>query len=313
METIVELFTGFLDSGKTTLIREALHSPDFLDYNQTLLIVCEEGDEEYDEAWLKKNGIIKYVVDEEEKINEFFLEGLELNYRPDHVMIEWNGTWDVNRLLEMKLPPGWGIGAVLSTVDAQTAEMYLLNMRNLFLAPLLSSDLVIVNRTMEHTDRAKIRRSIKVMNPRAQIVFEDESGEPIETTEEDLPFDLKAPVIEIDEIDYGIWYLDAMEHPEHYKNKKLKFLAQVYRGRKLGSGLFVPGRFVMTCCEEDITFLGYLCRYKEEYPYQNRDWVFVTVSFRYEYMKQYKEKGPVLYLEEMIPAKKPVHDVVTFD
>ena len=100
METIVELFTGFLDSGKTTLIREALHSPDFLDYNQTLLIVCEEGDEEYDEAWLKKNGIIKYVVDEEEKINEFFLEGLELNYRPDHVMIEWNGTWDVNRLLE---------------------------------------------------------------------------------------------------------------------------------------------------------------------------------------------------------------------
>lgn len=108
METIVELFTGFLDSGKTTLIREALHSPDFLDYNQTLLIVCEEGDEEYDEAWLKKNGIIKYVVDEEEKINEFFLEGLELNYRPDHVMIEWNGTWDVNRLLEMKLPPGMG-------------------------------------------------------------------------------------------------------------------------------------------------------------------------------------------------------------
>ena len=163
------------------------------------------------------------MVDEEEKINEFFLEGLELNYRPDHVMIEWNGTWDVNRLLEMKLPPGWGIGAVLSTVDAQTAEMYLLNMRNLFLAPLLSSDLVIVNRTMEHTDRAKIRRSIKVMNPRAQIVFEDESGEPIETTEEDLPFDLKAPVIEIDEIDYGIWYLDAMEHPEHYKIKGSNF------------------------------------------------------------------------------------------
>ena len=106
METVVELFTGFLDSGKTTLINEALHSPDFLDYNQTLLIVCEEGDEEYDEAWLKKNGIIKYVVDEEEKLNEFFLEGLELNYRPDHVMIEFNGTWDLNRMLEMKLPPG---------------------------------------------------------------------------------------------------------------------------------------------------------------------------------------------------------------
>ena len=199
METVVELFTGFLDSGKTTLINEALHSPDFLDYNQTLLIVCEEGDEEYDEAWLKKNGIIKYVVDEEEKLNEFFLEGLELNYRPDHVMIEFNGTWDLNRMLEMKLPPGWEIGAVLSTVDAGTAEMYLLNMRNMFLAPLLYSDLVIVNRTEDDTDKARIRRSIKVMNPRAQIVFENEDGEPVENTEEDLPFDLNAPVIEIDD------------------------------------------------------------------------------------------------------------------
>lgn len=231
METVVELFTGFLDSGKTTLINEALHSPDFLDYNQTLLIVCEEGDEEYDEAWLKKNGIIKYVVDEEEKLNEFFLEGLELNYRPDHVMIEFNGTWDLNRMLEMKLPPGWEIGAVLSTVDAGTAEMYLLNMRNMFLAPLLYSDLVIVNRTEDDTDKARIRRSIKVMNPRAQIVFENEDGEPVENTEEDLPFDLNAPVIEIDEIDYGIWYLDAMEHPEHYKIKSSGFLHRYIKTR----------------------------------------------------------------------------------
>lgn len=313
METVVELFTGFLDSGKTSLIRDALHSPDFLDYTQTLLIVCEEGDEEYDEAWLKKNGIIKYVVDEEEKFNEFFLEGLELNYRPDHVMIEFNGTWDLNRVMEMKMPPGWEIGAVLSTVDASTAEMYLLNMRNMFLAPLLYSDLVIVNRTAETTDKAKIRRGIKVMNPKAQIVFENENGEQIQNTEEDLPFNLNAPMIEIDELDYGVWYLDAMEHPEHYKNKKLHFLAQIYRNKKLGKEFFVPGRFVMTCCEEDITFLGYLCKCKEDIPYQSRDWVYVTVSFRYEYMKQYKDKGPVLYLEEILSAKKPAHDIVTFD
>lgn len=313
METVVELFTGFLDSGKTSLIRDALHSPDFLDYNQTLLIVCEEGDEEYDEAWLKKNGIIKYVVDEEDKFNEFFLEGLELNYRPDHVMIEVNGTWDLGRIMEMRLPPGWEIGAVLSTVDATTAEMYLLNMRNMFLAPLLYSDLVIVNRTSENTDKAKIRRGIKVMNPKTQIIFENENGEQLQNTEEDLPFDLNAAIIEVDELDYGIWYLDAMEHPEHYKNKRLRFLAQVYRNKKLGNEFFVPGRFVMTCCEEDITFLGYLCKCKESIPYESRDWVYVTVTFRYEYMKQYKDKGPVLYLEEIIPAKKPAHDVVTFD
>lgn len=313
MDTVVELFTGFLDSGKTTLIQEALHSPDFLDYETTLLLVCEEGEEEYDEEWLKENNIIKYVIEEEGKFNEFFLEGLELNYRPDHVMIEWNGTWDLDRVFEMRMPPGWEIAAILSTVDAQTAEMYLINMRNMFLAPLLESDLVIVNRADDHTDKAKIRRSIKVMNPKAQIVFEREDGEPMESTEEDLPFDLNEPVIRIDEIDYGIWYLDAMEHPEHYENKKLCFLAQVYQGRKLGEKAFIPGRFVMTCCEEDITFLGYICKCQEPIPYKKRDWVFVTVTFRYEYMKQYKEKGPVLYLEEILPADKPQNDVVTFD
>ena len=262
---------------------------------------------------MKKNGIIKYVVDEEDKFNEFFLEGLELNYRPDHVMIEVNGTWDLGRIMEMRLPPGWEIGAVLSTVDATTAEMYLLNMRNMFLAPLLYSDLVIVNRTSENTDKAKIRRGIKVMNPKTQIIFENENGEQLQNTEEDLPFDLNAAIIEVDELDYGIWYLDAMEHPEHYKNKRLRFLAQVYQNKKLGNEFFVPGRFVMTCCEEDITFLGYLCKCKESIPYESRDWVYVTVTFRYEYMKQYKDKGPLLYLEEIIPAKKPAHDVVTFD
>ncbi|MBY0759006.1 GTP-binding protein [Sellimonas caecigallum] len=313
MDTVVELFTGFLDSGKTTLIKAALNSPDFLDYETTLLLVCEEGEEEYDEDYLSDNHIIKMVIDEEEKLNPFFLEGLELNYRPDHVMIEFNGTWDLNRVLEMQLPPGWEIASILSTVDAGTAQMYLTNMRNLFLAPLLSSDLVIVNRTEDNTDRAKIRRSIKVMNPGAQIVFEREDGEPVENTEEELPFDFHAPVIEVDEIDYGIWYLDAMEHPEHYKNKKIRFLAQVYKNRRLGEHTFVPGRFVMTCCAEDITFLGFICRTREDIPYKNRDWIYVTVTFRYEYVKQYKDKGPVLYLDEMIPAKKPQNDVVTFD
>lgn len=313
METVVELFTGFLDSGKTTLIGEALHSPDFLDYETTLLIVCEEGEEEYDEVWLKKNNIVKIVVEEEEKFNAFFLEGLELNYRPDHVMIEYNGTWDQNRVMEMRMPPGWRLTSVLSTVDAETAEMYLMNMRNLFLASLLSSDLVIVNRADESTDRAKIRRSIKVMNPGAQIVFERENGEQMENTEEDLPFDLNASLIEIEEIDFGLWYLDAMEHPEHYKNKKIRFLAQVYKNRRLGDKAFVPGRFVMTCCAEDITFLGFLCKSYEEIPYKNRDWVYVTVSMRVEYVKQYGEKGPVLYLEEILPAKPPKNDVVSFN
>lgn len=313
MVTEVEIFTGFLDSGKTRLIQDAMKSPDYMNYDTTILLVLEEGEEEYDDELLKEHGVIKYVVDEEEKLNETFLEGLEINYRPDHIMIEYNGTWDLDRFLNMRLPAGWEITAILSTVDATTAESYLMNMRNLFLAPLLASDLVIVNRTQEDTDRAKIRRAIKVMNPRVQIVFEKEDGNPAPDVKDELPFDIQAPLIELESIDYGIWYLDANEHPEQYHGKKIRFLAQVYKSGRLGSHAFVPGRFVMTCCEEDIQFLGYYCKCPKPVLYDQRDWVFVTVTFRYEYLKQYKGKGPVLYLEEILPAAKPSHNVVTFN
>lgn len=312
METAVDIFTGFLDSGKTSLILDAIANSDFEEDERTVLLVCEEGEEEYDEELLKEHGIIKLVLDEEEQFNENFLKGIALNYYPDHILVEYNGTWGMDTILETKMPGGWEITGIYTTIDASTAEMYLLNMRTMLLEQVFQSDLVIVNRCTEETDKTKLRRTVKMQNPRAQVVFEKEFGEPAGEGEDALPFDIKGPVVELDDIDYGLWYIDALEHPEHYRGKRIRFLAQVYKGRKLGENAFVPGRFVMTCCEEDIRFLGYLCKCGQPVPFKKRDWVTVTVRFETEYMEQYGEESPVLYLDEIVPAGKPENDVVTF-
>ena len=54
MEIPVFVVNGFLESGKTSFIKDTLASEDFNDGARTLVIACEEGEEEYDDAELDK-------------------------------------------------------------------------------------------------------------------------------------------------------------------------------------------------------------------------------------------------------------------
>ena len=63
MEVPVYLFTGFLEAGKTKFIQETLEDARFNSGERTLLLVCEEGIEEYDKSrFAKKNVHIEVLV-----------------------------------------------------------------------------------------------------------------------------------------------------------------------------------------------------------------------------------------------------------
>ena len=249
-------------------------------------------------------------MEEEDQLNPGFLENCAKYYRPAQVIIEFNGTWDLARMMGMPMPKGWEIDGVYSTVNAQTMELYLTNMRKMFIEQLMESELIVVNRCNDGTNRAQFRRTIKVTNPAAQLIFEHENGEILPQGVEDLPYDWNSSCIELDPMDYGIWYADAAENPERYEGKTLGFLAQIYTDSTFPDHTFVPGRFVMTCCIQDAQFLGFVCRYQGELPGKRRDWVHVTVQYKYEYNRVYREKGPVLYLKEIERAEKPAEDPV---
>lgn len=310
-EIPVYLFTGFMDSGKTTLIKETLIENGFAEQGKSLIICCEDGDEEYDEEELKKVNARVVMAENEEDFTAEFLQNINLSYLPDQVFLEYNGTWGMDTLLETELPKGWVIVQSLATVDATTFEMYLNNMRQMIMEQLFGADVVIINRCDDSTDKGKFRRNIKAQNRKAQIVYERADGT-LDEREEELPFDISGDELDISDADYAIWYMDCMENPKKYEGKKVRYLALVYNPEKLKKGVLVPGRFAMTCCVDDVTFIGFKCKYPDEDKIPHKSWITITAEVRVEFAREYKGKGPVLYPVSIEPAEAPDDELVYF-
>ena len=313
-EIPVYFFTGFMDSGKTTLIQETLFENGFAeDDDRILIIACEDGDVEYDTEKLKTINASVATIDTEAEFNTEHLQEIADQYRPDVVFIEYNGTWGVGEVYEMELPKNWVIVQSLATVDATTFEMYMANMRSMMMEQFFQAEVVIYNRCDDNTPKSKFRGNIKAVNRPAQIVYERADGT-IDDREEELPFDINADVIEISDADYALWFMDCMENPKKYDGKKVHFLGLVYNPKdgKLKRGVIVPGRFAMTCCVEDITFLGMMCKTGMENTPEHRSWIDLTARIKVEFAREYKGKGPILYPIEMKPAEKPQDELVYF-
>ena len=249
------------------------------------------------------------TIEKEEDFTSEKLKEINDSYLPKQVFIEYNGTWGIDKILEAKLPEGWVIVQTLTTVDSTTFDLYLNNMRVMMQEQVFASDVVIFNRTDDDTDRGHLRRMIKNINRKAQVVYERKDGT-IDQRPEELPFDINQEVIELSDADYAIWYMDAMENYRKYDGKKVHFLGLVYNPEKLKKGIFVPGRFAMTCCIEDTTFLGFKCKYDKEEELPHKSWIDITAEIHVEFAREYKGKGPVLYPISIKPAQKPEDELV---
>lgn len=304
----VFLINGFLEAGKTEFLSFTMEQEYFQTEGKTLLIVCEEGETEYEQELLKDSRTSVVYVDELGQISPERLTELELLYNPERVLIEWNGMWNQD---DLKLPKDWVIYQQITIVDISTFELYVKNMKSLLAAMVRGSELVICNRCDGIEDLERYKRMLKSMNTKCEIVFEDENGEIDELSEEDLPYDLSDDVIEIGPDAYGIWYIDCMDKPERYVGKIVEFTAMVLKSPEFPKNYFVPGRMAMTCCAEDMTFLGYICKAKEARHLETRQWVKVRARVELEFWKDYHGEGPVLYAENVEPAQ-PIEDVVQF-
>lgn len=311
-EVMVYLMTGFLDSGKSQFLKFTLAQDYFQIDGTTLLLLCEEGEEEYDAEELKKYGVVIETVDSQEELTEDLLAQLDVKYRPERVVIEYNGMWKVSDFEKMKLPEGWGIEQKLTTVDASTFQMYLTNLKPLFVEMVRDAELVLFNRCTDLKPLAGYRRSVKVVSPQAEVIFEDENGEIENIFQDHVPYDLNAPVIEIRPEDYGIWYVDVMENPDRYCGKIVEYTARVLKPRSFPSKLFFPGRMAMTCCADDTTFLGYVCKSAYAPKLKAGQWVKIRAKVEYAKLAMYHGTGPVLEAEN-IEAGDEIRELVYFN
>ena len=213
----------------------------------------------------------------------------------------------------IKMPFFWSLEQQITTINAATFPTYYTNMKSMVAEQVRNSEMIIFNRCDGLDEELAVyRRNIKAVNQKAEIIFEDAQGEISTIFEDDLPFDLKQDEIDLTDEGYGIWYLDALDHLDRYVGKKLTFLAQVMIPKDSPNGYFVPGRQVMTCCAEDIAFLGFACKYNKVSELQNRQWVKVKAEVKKEYWEDYKQVGPVLYAISVEPAKAPKEEVLSF-
>lgn len=305
----VYVINGFLESGKTEFITYTLSQPYFQVQGKTLLILCEEGENEYDSRLLKMSRTELELIGEESDFTSAKLIELEKKHKPERIIIEYNGMWNYK---EMKLPWHWRIEQQVTTIDASTFPMYFTNMRSLLAEQIRASELIIFNRCDGVEDLSSYKRNIKAINPKAEIVFEDANGEINEIMEDDLPYDLKAPVIELNNEGYGIWYLDSLDHLERYEGKTVQFTAMVLKPRDFPKGYFVPGRMAMTCCADDMAFLGFACAYDKADTLSDRQWVKVTAKVAKEYFADYQGEGPVLHALYVGQTKAPKEEIINF-
>lgn len=306
----VYIINGFLESGKTEFITYTLAQPYFQMRGKTLILLCEEGEVEYDEELLKRSRSVIEVIEEEADFTPNRLIELEKKHRPERIIIEYNGMWNFKN---MKLPWHWKVEQQITTIDGSTFPMYYTNMRSLLAEMIRNSEMIIFNRCDGIQDLSSYKRNVKAVNPKAEIIFEDANGEINEIMEDDLPYDLKAEVLKLDDYGYGIWYLDSMEHLERYTGKTVEFVAMVLRPESFPKGYFVPGRMAMTCCADDMAFLGYACEYAGTDSLSQKEWVKVRAKVEKEYWEDYRGEGPVLHALSVEKTKAPKNEVISFN
>lgn len=309
----VYAFTGFLDSGKTKFIQETLEDPRFNAGERTLVLIFEEGEEEYDLSTYPKKNVYLEVLDQQTVTTEE-LKALQKKYKAERVVAELNGMQQVGDLY-MRFPDSWAIAQEVMFADATTFMTYNANMRNLVMDKLMGAQMVVFNRMAPGQDVMPFHKLARAANRRIDILYDYTDGTTkFDEIEDPLPFDINAPVIEIKDEDYALWYRDVSEEPQKYDGKTVHFKGQVAMLRRDKNGMFAPGRFVMTCCVEDIQFCGVPCRYAGAGSLESRSWVWVTAKIGAEKHPLYKgDVGPVLTAVSVETGAEPADpDVATF-
>ncbi len=308
----VYVFLGFLEAGKTAFVQETLEDPEFNTGEKTMLLLCEEGLEEYEPERFAGGNVTQVVVDDPDDLSPDFLREKAVKLHADRVLVEYNGMWPVQRLFD-NLPANWEIYQVMTVADSTTFPTYLANMRQQTVDKLQTPDVVIFNRCDKNTDKTLLHRSVRMVNRRAQILFEYKDGsiEP-DDTKDPPPYDMTAPVIEIGDEDFGVFYLDVFDRALEYEGKTIRFKAYVCQTDQVDKTAFIARRFCMTCCAEDITFLGLGCSWKDAAKLGHRTWVTVTARIETRRHPIYEGEGPWLVATDITPAQPPKDELVYF-
>lgn len=298
------LINGFLESGKTSLIKEIVENNTEYQNDTTVIIACEQGEIEYDEEWCKKYGVHVEYIESQEEFTENYMKNLDKRYMADRYVIEFNSFFDIDK---QDFPRYMVIYQQITLIDASTFKVMFNNMKNVFSTMVKYSSLVVFNRCDGVTELGQFRRQIRGMNQQAQIAFEQANGSLTTMLEEDLPYDLSKSEIAFEEDVYPVWYTEVFDNYEKYFNKTFKFKTFV---RDITDETIVIGRNVMVCCENDVQFLGYELKNDCNAKVKVGDCIYLECTVSREFSKLANEEVVMLHAKNIIILKPEKEKVI---
>ncbi len=311
-EIPVYLFTGFLDAGKTTFIQETLEDPNFNDGQKTLLIVTEEGEEEYRPIRFASSNVKIMTLEDEEDLTEEWMVNAAGLCNAEKVVIEYNGMWVLDQLYN-NLPENWTVYQEMTFADARNFVSYNDNMRQLVYDKIKSTESIVFKHMTRDMDKMPLHKIVRQANRRCDIIYEYGPNDiELDNIEDPLPFDMNAKIIDIKDQDYAMWYADMNDNEANYYNKTVRFKGRTLLGGGLKRDEFVIGRHIMTCCVQDIQFGGLVAKYKKASEMEHGGWVVMTAEIVREYNDMYEAIGPVFHVKEVVKCDPPEEEVATF-
>ncbi len=305
-------FTGFLESGKTKFIQGTLEDPRFNAGESTLLLICEEGEEEYDASTYPHACVYREIIDDLDELTTEDLAEMAKKYHARRVVVELNGMRLAGDFYE-KMPQDWQLAQEVMFADANTILNYNANMRSLVVDKLSGAEMVVFNRVPLGADIMPYHKLARAVNRRIDIIYDYVDGSTqYDDIVDPLPYDLTAKEFVVKDEDFAVFYRDLTEEPDKYDKKTVTFKGQVAKLRREMDGMFAPGRFVMTCCADDITFMGLPCKYADSAKLQPRTWVMVKAYISVQHHTVYRGIGPVLTAVSVTPCEPAIEEVATF-
>ena len=305
----VYFFSGMLDSGKTRAIKTSLYDERFNEPGEfNLIISMEQGDEEYDKKFLKyTNSAVEYI--DYKDLTREKMQQLEDEYDPSRIIIEFNGMQNDEEFFRNGFIPEWEMAQTLTTIDGSSFRLMVANLRQFMFYHIKYAEVVIINR-FSSEDLVYLRNNIKGMNQRVEIIFEDENGNVTNKINQSL-FDTSKP-LDISDIDYGLWYMDAVDNPDKYEGCQIELNSYYIEKVKEYENVGIFGRRAMVCCAEDVQPIAFT--------------VIDIDPDRLEKNKYYHIKGTVkclddergyktcvVYASEIAPQEEPADPMVYFN
>ena len=308
----VYLFVGFLEAGKTKFMQGALEDKRFSTGERTLLLICEEGEEEFDVSRIPNGNVFPHVIEDAFDLNPETLQNLLAQYKAERVMIEYNGMWQLSDLFD-NMPDDWAVYQAVFIADAQTFMQYNANMRSLVVDKLNTCELVYFNRCPEKMDTKEFHQLVRGVSRRIDIYYEFTNGQTVfDDIEDPLPFDVNAKQIVIEDRDYALWFRDLMEDPAKYNGKTVTFKGVAVKNPGFPNNVFAIGRQIMTCCVEDIQYCWIAAQYDKNFVPRKQHWMTITGKIALQYNRAQNTSVPVLNVREFTDAEPPEQEVATF-